>query len=140
MLNGRGCASPRHRPSASVVLAIDRFNSLFRFVQQSGQRCNGYLPTRDIDSIDDSRDRRDKHFTSRPVDHVDIVRAGLQHVDCAWRWRGFALLTGRSTGAWVNTKQVHPVEPPYAIEQLVFEVKRGAKKPVLPLRIGDFFL
>ncbi|MFN8023762.1 MAG: TIGR03792 family protein [Acidimicrobiales bacterium] len=50
-------------------------------------------------------------------------RAGLQHVDCAWRWRGFALLTGRSTGAWVNTKQVHPVEPPYAIEQLVFEVR-----------------
>ncbi len=50
-------------------------------------------------------------------------RAGLVEVDCGWRWRGFAVLTGTSTGRWVNTKSVHVVEPPVAIEHLVFDVR-----------------
>ncbi|MEZ5248452.1 MAG: hypothetical protein R2713_04285 [Ilumatobacteraceae bacterium] len=52
--------------------------------------------------------------------------AGLADVDCQWRWRGFAVLTGRGVGGWRNTKQLHRLEPPVAVELLVFEVRTDA--------------
>lgn len=52
--------------------------------------------------------------------------SGLADVDCQWRWRGFAVLTGRGVGGWRNTKQLHRLEPPVAVELLVFEVRTDA--------------
>ena len=62
-----------HQPSGgSVVPAIDGFNSLFRFVQQSGRRCNTHLPRREVDRRYHVGDRRDQQFTTWPRYHVDV--------------------------------------------------------------------
>lgn len=81
VVNGRGCSTPRHRPLASVAPPIERFNSLFRFVQQSGQRCNGYEPTRDIDPVDNFSDGRNQGLATIPANDINIVRPGLEHFD-----------------------------------------------------------
>ena len=68
------------RHAASVVPAIDGINRLFRFVQHAGQRCNGYLPYRSIDAVDDFADGWYEDLAARAAHNVDIVRARLQHL------------------------------------------------------------
>lgn len=76
----RSAVSPAATARVSVVPAIDGFNGLFRFVQQSRQRCNEDDALLKRDALDDFTGGRHEHFTRFAADDVHVGGAGLEHI------------------------------------------------------------